>query len=92
MDDVPQSTPCPFCHGTGRRSDGSQCAHCGGIGTMPSQHTNLRSQVEAEFSEASKLPASYRSGRYQSDSDRGISPDGEPTSVWRPPNPEDEFN
>ena len=92
MEDVPQSAPCPFCHGTGRRSDRSQCSHGGGTDTMLSEHSSLRSEVEAEFSEASRLPASYRSGRYQADSDRGISPDGEPTSVWKPPNPEDEFN
>jgi RecJ-like exonuclease len=92
MDDVPQSMPCPFCHGSGRRSDGSQCDHCGGTGTMPSQHSSLTSEVEAEFSEASKLPASYRSGRHQPYSDRAISPDGEPTAVWKPPNPEDQFS
>jgi hypothetical protein len=82
MGDIPQSVDCPFCHGAGRRSDGGQCGHCGGTGQMPSQRSGLRSEVEAEFSKASKLPAS----------DRGISPDGEPTSVWNAPNPEDEFS
>lgn len=55
------------------------------------EDAKLKDEIAADFDKAAKLPASYRTGRFQSDSDRGINPDGEPTSVWKPTNPEDEF-
>jgi hypothetical protein len=66
--------------------EGATCAGCGAFLTgkelqqsAQKQKAALKSEVEAEFTEASKLPASYRSGRYQGGSgDRAISPDGEP--------------
>ena len=56
------------------------------------ERARLKDEVAAEFEQAEKMPASFRSGRYQPDPDLGIGPEGEISAVWKPPNPEDEFN
>jgi len=78
---------------------GKTCLGCGTFMTgeevrerieqLARKNAKLSEEVEAEFEEASKMPASFRSGTFQSDPDFGIDPEGGFTSVWKPPNPEE---
>ena len=35
MPAVPTTTPCPDCHATGQRNEGTQCQTCAGTGKVP---------------------------------------------------------
>jgi hypothetical protein len=47
--------------------------------------------LQDDFNKKAKVPAGYRSGKYGEIYDLGISPEDTPTSVWKPPNPADEY-
>ncbi len=46
MADEIETTTCPFCHGTGRRADGSECDVCGGTKQLPVDHMPPESPLE----------------------------------------------
>jgi hypothetical protein len=47
--------------------------------------------LQGDFAKTSKVPAGFRRGTWGRTHDLGISPEDNPTSVWKPPNPEDEY-
>lgn len=44
-----------------------------------------------DFTKSSKVPFGFRSGKWGGEHDLGKSPQDVPTSIWKPPNPEDEY-
>jgi hypothetical protein len=51
----------------------------------------LKTEIDDAFIRASKLPANFKPGGRRAIDDLAEGPNGEPTTVWKPPNPEDNY-
>ena len=45
MAEIPDLITCPFCHGEGVRTDGSQCSECDGTGQIPVEQVPPDSRI-----------------------------------------------